>query len=127
MTINPRYYGVPQFGVNLVPSFSYVSDISQERHAVVTFTAAHDFVLGEYVSLRVSKPYGMVEINNQRGLILELDSLSITIDIDSTFYTPFVYPVSGLVTPPVCVPVASGKIVGTSTVILNDAFDNEPL
>lgn len=109
------------------PRFRYVSDITNEQYAVVTFTDAHDFLVNEIVSFRVSKPYGMAEINEQRAKVLEIGDFTITIDIDTTFYTSFIYPVSGQNTPPVCVPVGSG--INSSNpflvfTILDDAFDN---
>jgi hypothetical protein len=111
---------------SFVPAFSYISGISQAQNAVATFTAAHDFSNGEYISFRVSKPYGMVEINNLRGHILANDTFTVTTDIDSSFYTPFIYPVAGDNTPPVAVPAGSGIIPASnpSTVTLFDAFDN---
>ncbi len=117
-------YGVSQPGHIMVPGFSYINAITFGQSTTIGFTEAHDFVVGEYVSFRVTQPYGTVQLNNQRGLILSLTDDSITVNIDSLYYTPFIYPVSGYNTPPVCVPVASGVIPGTATVILDDAFDN---
>lgn len=110
-----------------LPRFRYISGITNAQYAVITFTATHDFVVSEIVSPRVSKPFGMVEINNLRGKVLAVDSLTITIDIDTTFFTPFIYPVTTENAPPVCVPVGSGIVIGSPQLvytILNDAFDN---
>ena len=109
------------------PRFRYISDISNDQFAVVTFTDSHDFLVNEIVSFRVSKPYGMVEINEKIAKVLEVEDFTITIDIDTNLFTPFIYPVSGQNTPPVCVPVSSG--VDNSNPyfvfnILDDAFDN---
>jgi hypothetical protein len=108
------------------PRFRYITGISNEQYAVVTFSAVHDFVVNEIVSFRVTKPYGMVEINEKRAKVLSIGSLTITIDIDTKFFTPFIYPVSGSNTPPVCVPVGSGISFDSAFAftILNDAFDN---
>lgn len=109
------------------PRFRYISGISNAQYAVVTFTDAHDFVVNEIVSVRVTKPYGMTEINEMRAKVLAIGDFTITIDVDTTYFTPFIYPVSGQNTPPVCVPVGSGVnslnpyLVFT---ILDDAFDN---
>ena len=125
--MNSADFGVPQFGVNMIPYLSYITGISQAQFAIVTFLAPHDFIVGEIVSFRVSQPFGMVQINNLRGLILAISSLTITVNIDTSNFNAFIYPVSGKVTPPVSVPVGSGIVPGTTTVILNDAFDNGPL
>lgn len=109
------------------PRFRYISGITNAQYAVVTFTEAHDYVVNEIVSFRVSKPYGMVEINEKSAKVLEIGYFTITVYIDTTYFTPFVYPVSGQNTPPVCVPVGSGVnrvnpfLVFT---ILDDSFDN---
>ena len=110
-----------------VPRFRYVSDITNDQYATVTFTDTHDFVLHEIVSFRVTKPYGMVEINNKQAKVLEVGDSSIVINIDTTNFTPFIYPVVGQNTPPVCVAVASG--IDNSNpffvfTILDDEFDN---
>ena len=108
-----------------VPPFEYISGITNEQFPTVTFTTTHYFVPNEYVSFRVSRAYGMVEINNLRAKVLSIGTYTILIDIDTTFFSVFLYPVSTGQAPPVCVPVASGiEISYNPTVILNDAFDN---
>ncbi len=108
------------------PRWRYITDISNEQYAVVTFLELHDFVVNEFISFRVTKPYGMVEINERKAKVLAVGDLTVTIDIDTTFFTPFIYPASGLNTPPVCVPVGSGINFDSAFAftILNDAFDN---
>jgi hypothetical protein len=110
-----------------VPRYRYISGITNEQYAVVTFTDTHDFVLNEIISFRVTKPYGMFEINNKQAKVLEIGDFTVTIDIDTSNFNTFIYPVSGQNTPPSCVPVASGinkdnpYFVFT---ILDDEFDN---
>ena len=111
------------------PYVMNITGISNAQQAVVSFGTTHPYSLGEYVSMRVSKPYGMVEMNNQQALVNELDSTTITIDIDSSAYTPFVYPPVGeVIYPALVVPSASGIIPDSNpaTINLQDAFDNEP-
>lgn len=116
---------------SFVPAFSYVIGITNAANAVATFASAHDFSDGEYISFRVLPNYGMFEINNKRGRVLSHDTLSVTTDIDSSTWTPFVYPGNPVAagiqnTPPVAVPAGSGIIPGSnpSTVNLQDAFDD---
>ena len=108
------------------PRWRYITDISNAQYAVVTFSAMHDFVLNEIISFRVTRPYGMVEINERRAKVLDVGDLTVTIDIDTTFFTSFIYPAAGSNTPPVCVPVGSGINFDSAFAftILNDAFDN---
>lgn len=114
---------------NFYPTFSYIVGITNEVNAVVTFLAPHDFTLGENVGFRVSQAYGMFEINNKVGTVLALDTYSVKVNIETTFWNPFEMPISTLGTsPPVCVPSSSGIIPysNPATVNLQDSFDNRP-
>ena len=109
------------------PRFAYISAITNAKDAVVTFTADHDFTVGEIVSFRVTKDFGMDEINKLRSRVSAITNDTITTTIDSTNWTPF--SLANLdapkTTPPVCVPSASGVIFNlyTPTVNIEDAFD----
>ena len=110
------------------PQKAFINAITNAQNALVTFTAAHDFSVGELVSFRVTPKFGMDEINFKNGKVIAADSTTITVDIDSTTWTPFDYSAldtSGS-TPPVCVPCCSGQIPGTNPKQINqvDAFDN---
>jgi len=124
-----------------IPYLSYITAITNDNPAVVTFSAEHSFTTGELVALRVSKQYGMVEANNKVAKVLAYDSLTITLDLDTLQFTPFVYPISTDLqretTPPHAVPAGSGVIpqnVAFSGVYnsqpfgttLIDLFDNRP-
>ncbi len=114
-------------GYVFVPRFRFITAITNAQHAVVTFSEDHDFIDNEIVSFRVTRPFGMVEINNLQSKVLSHTNNTITVDIDSTYWTPFIYPaVVPKYTPPVCVPVASGikEHLYIATVILEDCFDN---
>ena len=112
------------------PTFSYISAITNELNPTVTFTANHDFTVGEIVSFRVGKPFGMSEINNKRAHVLAITDTTITIDIDTSTWTPFslVNLNNPGTTPPVCVPSSSGVITQlyTPSVNIEDAFDKQP-
>lgn len=111
------------------PRMRLVEDISNAQYAVVTCTEDHDFIDNEIVSLRVSRPYGMVEINNQHAKVLSHTSDTITINVDSSNFTAFAIPgdLTGTTTPCV-VPSSSGVDLNAynPTMILEDAFDNRP-
>lgn len=109
-----------------VPRFRYLTAITNAQYAVATFSEDHDYSDGEIVSFRVSKPFGMTEINNKQTRVISHTSNTITTEIDTSSWTPFVYPVVGQVTPPVVVPAGSGIIptLYPSTINLEDVFDN---
>lgn len=119
--------GQTVFNTDPVPKLFYLSAITQSQNALATFTVPHDYTVGEYISFRVSQPYGMTQINNMRGLVTAIGTMTVNVDIDTSQFNPFVYPVSGDNTPPFTVPAGSGIIPGfVPTVNLEDAFDNLP-
>lgn len=111
---------------SIYPRYSYITDITKALNAVVTLESEHDYTNGEIVSFRVQKEFGMYQINNQQARVLSHTDDTITVEIDTTGYDSFIYPVSGLVTPPTVVPSCSGIIPGqtVATMNLEDSFDN---
>lgn len=109
----------------MVPRIFYINSITLGVKTVIGFTENHDYSLGEYISFRISQPYGTKELNNQKATVQELTANTVTVFIDSSFYTPFIYPVSGKNTPPITVPAGSGIIPRSNpaTVNLEDCFD----
>jgi len=114
------------FATDCVPKFFYINAITKDFPCVVTFTEDHDYKIGQFISFRVANPYGMFQMNNLRGKVLDLTSNSVTVNIDTRQFGTFIYPVSGNNTPPVSVPAGSGTVPAdyVATVTLADAFDN---
>lgn len=116
--------------VNFYPRYAFIEAITNATQAVATFTEDHDFTPGEMVSFRVGRDFGMDEINNKRGKVLYTTSDTITVDIDTSTWTPFT--LSNLdepgTSPPVCVPSSSSVIPfqENPSVNIEDAFDNRP-
>jgi hypothetical protein len=118
-------YG-PPYGANFVPDLQYITDITNAANAVVTFSAVHNFVVGGLIGFRIPPPNGMIQLNNQKALIIATTSTTVTIQVDSLQFYPFIY-VQDPQIPCVAVPAGSGIPPGTATVTLEDAFDNEPV
>jgi len=114
--------------MTFTPQLQYITAITLGRPTVVEFLDDHDYVLGEIVSFRISQPFGTTQLNNQQSTVINTTHNTITVDIDSTYYTPFVYPVTGLVDPPITVPAGSGiePYIIPATVTLKCPFDNKP-
>ena len=112
------------------PRLAYISGITNASQAVITFTEDHTFTEGEIVSFRVGRPFGMREINEQRGKVLSLTDDTITVDIDSTLWTAFDYSVldDPGTSPPCCVPSSSGVVPNSDLEQTNilDSFDHRP-
>jgi hypothetical protein len=120
----PSDFG-PPFGANFIPNLQYISNITQAQQAVVTFTTDTNFTLGEWISFRIPPPNGMIQLNNQKALIVAITPNTATIAIDTLQFSPFIS-FSDPQIPCVAVPAGSGIPPNTGTVTLEDAFDNEP-
>jgi hypothetical protein len=140
----------------MYPKLSPVLFITQATQAVVYFARPNDYTPGELVDFQIPTPYGMIQLSNltRRGghsalgtnpsgaarvlsVVNTATVSSITIDVDTTGFTPFVYPTSALFagghSPAVCFPAGSGIVPlnGSPTLPqsppgtnLLDAFDN---
>jgi hypothetical protein len=118
-------YG-PPFGADFIPNLQYISNITQAAPAAVTFEEDHNFTLGEWISFRIPPANGMIQLNNQKALIISLTPLTVTIAVDSLQFYPFIS-VQDPQIPCVAVPAGSGIPPGTAMVTLEDAFDNRPV
>lgn len=113
---------------NFYPSSRFISDITNAQNAVVTFTEEHPFTPGEILGFRVSRASGMSEMNNREALVLSITQFTVTVNIDSTNFTPFFDAGQQIEVPAMAVPSASGIIPlsDPATVNLEDSFDNRP-
>jgi hypothetical protein len=108
------------------PAYSRITAITLGQQTVVTFSANHDFTVGEVVSFRVSKPFGTVELNNMQTNVSSITSNTITVPIDSLNFTPFVDAGQYTQNQALVVPSASGILPGKTAINLADSFDNKP-
>ena len=89
------------------PEFLYITNISQATQAVVSTSVdpSLHYVVGMKIHLSVPFSYGMTQINQLTGKILAVNAVSatsnigaynLTIDIDSSAFTAFAFPLSTL-------------------------------
>lgn len=111
-----------------VPRYAYITDITNSNPCVVTFDDEHDFSDGEIISFRISSAYKMTELNNKQFRILSHTDDTVTLDVDTQTFTPFVLATNQQI-PAQAVPSASGIIPGeyVPTMNLEDCFDNRPI
>lgn len=112
-----------------VPPLRYINNITNAQKCVITFTEEHFFKLGKIVTVKCSKPYGMIEINDISSRVIELSFDTITLEIDTLNFSAFIYPAVGVVkVPAIVVPSGSGIKPSeyTPTVTLEPVFDNKP-
>lgn len=76
------------------PRYLYITDISQASQAVVTVSVAHNYVVGELVYFSVPQSFGMQEISGLTGKIVDVDTYTMTVNIDSSNFTAFAFPAS---------------------------------
>ncbi len=124
-SFQPSDFG-PPFGTDFLPSLQYITNITQAAQAVVTFLNDINYFIGQWISFRVPEANGMIQLNNQKAKIVGLTANTATINVDTRQFYPFIYTTGGQV-PCVAVPAGSGIFPGTATVILDDAFDNQPI
>lgn len=138
--------------LKFIPSMYYprariVAYITQANPATVYFLQPNDFTPGELVDFTIPTPYGMTQLSYLTGLpggaarVLTVTNSatvsSITINVNTTGFSAFVYPASGSVaggaSPAICYPAGSGIVPlnGSATIPqsppgtnLLDAFDN---
>lgn len=118
------------------PPYDFITGITKSQAAEVTFQNPVRYLPGEYLSFRVSKPYGMTQMNNIKGRVLFATAYTVTVDIDTTDFDAFIIPSSPGAQPAMAVPAGSGilpdpldvsKAFMPARVILDDAFDNRPV
>ena len=132
---------------NFYPNTLPVLFITQATQAKVYFGRPNNFTPGELVDFQIPTPYGMTQLSNLTALpggaarVLVVTNTasesSITINVNTTGYTAFVYPAAGSFagapSPATCFPAGSGVVPynGSATIPqsppgtnLLDAFDN---
>lgn len=72
------------------PAMRLVTNITNDRAAVVTTSFAHGYITGVIVRLYVPQPFGMPQADQLQGSITVLDDYSFSIDIDTSEFDPFI-------------------------------------
>ncbi len=82
-----------------VPNVRVITSVSQATNAVVVFAAPHHFTVGQSVRFKVpnipnSASYGMTQLSGVQASVLAVNTAnnSITINVDTTGFAPFVFP-----------------------------------
>jgi hypothetical protein len=80
-----------------LPAMRIITNITNSYPALVTTSFANDYITGEIVRIVMPfqdgyYPWGMDQINNQKGTISVISDTQFYIDIDTTYYEPFITP-----------------------------------
>ena len=92
---NPYFY----------PSTRYITDISQATEAIVTMSVTHNYTVGQEVRFIIptvtASAFGMTELNGLQATIIDINETdtngytnTITIDIDTTGFSAFAFPLT---------------------------------
>lgn len=113
----------PQF----YPRHRYITSISKASSAVIVMSVTHGFTVGQKVRLRVPAAFGMVEMNDRQATITAINTTTnaITVDVDSSAFTTFSFPLTAAVpfTPALVVPIGEAASEAYAN-LLDDATDN---
>lgn len=82
------------------PEYLYITKITQASQAVVTVSQKHNYVIGQKITFQIPGSFGMVQLNNNNQpqnlpyVITAVTDYTMTINVDSTSFTPFAFPTS---------------------------------
>ena len=87
-----------------------ILSITQAFPMVVTTVMDHGYVAGMNVRFLIPLQFGMVQLNEIEVQVIGVTNNSLTINLDSTGFTPFAYPspLPGAYTSPSVIPNSSG-------------------
>mgnify|MGYP003652602754 CR=1 FL=1 len=114
---------------NYYPHRRTISAITKATNAVVTFSEDHGYVVGQILSFRVNSDFGMFQINQVQGKVLDIPTTSsATVDIDTSSWDAFAVPGSTKQSDGACVPIGSGfiEVSGITRPNINCSFDKRP-
>lgn len=92
------------------PAMRIVSAITNSFPVTITTTFNHQYQTGYIVRIDMPLNYGMEQLNQQYSPITVTSPTTFTMQIDTTFYTPFVVPPTNPghnYTPPQSVPIGN--------------------
>lgn len=84
-------YASPRTAVR--PTNNFVINVSQAAQAVVTFSVAHNYQVGQTVRFTIPNLFGMTELDGRSATIVAINTTNntITIDLNTIGFSPFVW------------------------------------
>lgn len=74
------------------PRRRFVVNITQAAAAVVHVSVAHNYTVGQEIRMIVPEAFDMVEMNGLSGTVTAVTARTFTLDINSTAFTAFAFP-----------------------------------
>ena len=113
------------FGALYNPPYRYISSITAATSAVVELTVTHSYTVNQQVRFQVSSDYKMTQMDGLQGTITAIDTTlnTITVDIDSSAFTAFAFPLTADVpfTPAIVIPFGENP---SDPVTFGDSISN---
>lgn len=112
MSVSVQYYpGYSQTQVKENLIIQTIESITQTFPMVVTTINNHNYVIGMIITFLIPLQFGMQQLNNSMGPVIDLTTNTLTININAINFTPFAYPspLPSAFTPPSIIPYASGR------------------
>lgn len=110
------------------PRRRFIGNISAASPAVVTCTVDHGLTVGQEVRMVVPAAYGMTQMDGILATITAVTANTLTLDVDSSAFTAFQFPLPGVVpfSPALVVPVGenTAEALTQNVNILADATTN---
>lgn len=76
------------------PYVCQISDITRGVNTVITTSVNHGFVVGNQVNFLIPQQWGIGELSNVKGIVLATTANTVTVNINSANFSPFVTPAS---------------------------------
>jgi hypothetical protein len=110
MSIITYYPGYSQVQVQENLRVQTIASITNAFPMILTTIKDHDYVPGMNVTFLIPAQFGMIELNNVNCQVLQVTNNTLTINLDSSNFTPFAYPspLPLAYTPPSVIPNSSG-------------------
>jgi hypothetical protein len=90
------FYRQIKFDPIFYPRRRFIVNITQAAQAVITTSVTHGYTVGQEIRIYVPAEFGMVEMDGLFGTIVAVDltNNTFTVDIDSTAFTAFAFPLA---------------------------------
>jgi hypothetical protein len=123
------FYRQVNFNSPFYPQNRYIINITQANPMIVDLSVTADYQVGQQIRFNIPAAFGMVQLDGLVGDIIAVNGNALSIDIDSTAFSPFVIPAIALYpfTWAQCVPVGENTSVALAlnANILSDATVNQ--
>jgi len=86
------FYRQVNFNSPFYPRNRFIVNITQANPMVVSLSVTADFTVGQAVRFNIPAAFGMVELDGLVGNIIAVGANQISVDIDSSTFSAFVFP-----------------------------------